>query len=103
MSKCRIAVLKKVVNQDIIDEYAAEDFKQSSCEGCDRFQVGQVFMVGWDEVPQGFCPWAWADIQRDVVSILMGGDAHWLQPKGTMITCCTDGFRPVVFKVERVE
>jgi len=103
MAKCKITVLKKVANQDILDEYAVEDLKQKSRDGCDQLQVGQEFMVGWDEVPEGFCPWAWADIQRDVVSMLMGGNAHWMKQKGTMITCCTDGFRPVVFKVERVE
>jgi len=32
----------------------------------------------------------------------MGGDFPWMRQRGTMITCCTDGLRPVVFKLERV-
>ena len=102
MNKVRITVLKKMVNPDLIHELATPGFQEKSTEGCDRFQIGQTFDVKWDQIPQGFCTWAWADIQRDVSSMLMGADAHWVVPKGTIVTCCTDGFRPVVFKVERL-
>ncbi|MCK4693736.1 MAG: TIGR04076 family protein, partial [Anaerolineales bacterium] len=27
----------------------------------------------------------------------------WIKQSGTIITCCTDGLRPVIFKVERIE
>ena len=100
--KARITVVKKLVNHDLISELATAEFQENSTEGCDRFQIGETFDVGWDEIPKGFCTWAWADIQRDVSSMLMGADAHWVVSKGTIITCCTDGFRPVVFKVERL-
>ena len=102
MAKGRITVVKKVVNQDLTNEYATDGFKAMSVEGCDKFRVGQSFDVEWDEIPQGFCTWAWADIQRNVASMLMGADAHWVKPDNTIITCCTDGFRPVIFKVERL-
>jgi len=48
------------------------------------------------QMPKGFCGWAWADIQKMVWGMARGG------PKQFM-TCCTDGYRPVVFKLERIE
>jgi uncharacterized repeat protein (TIGR04076 family) len=53
-------------------------------------------------MPPSFCSWAWGDIQRDVAHLAMGGDFPWMRQRGTMITCCTDGLRPVVFKLERI-
>jgi len=54
------------------------------------------------QLPKSFCDWAWADVQRDVVAMLMGGNALWIVPQGAIVTWCTDGLRPVVFKVERI-
>ncbi len=31
------------------------------------------------------------------------GNRPYFGPEGTAITCCTDGFRPVTFKVERID
>jgi uncharacterized repeat protein (TIGR04076 family) len=31
-----------------------------------------------------------------------GGDFVGVKP-GTFVTCCTDGFRPVFFKLERID
>jgi len=47
--------------------------------------------------------WAWADIQRDVAHLALGGDFSWINKPGSMVSCCTDGLRPVVFKLERAE
>jgi uncharacterized repeat protein (TIGR04076 family) len=45
-------------------------------------------------MPEGFCGWAWADIQKLVYGMARGGQK-------VFVTCCTDGYRPVVFKLER--
>jgi uncharacterized repeat protein (TIGR04076 family) len=104
MAMVKITVLKKLVNKDIIDEYAVDELKEGYCRGCSQLQTGQEFFVDrWESIPDGFCSWAWADIQRDVASMLMGGSAPWIRRKGTVIPCCTSGFRPTVFRVERVE
>jgi len=52
--------------------------------------------------PEKFCGWAWRDIYKDVSVLAFGGDFDWTKP-GVAITCCTDGNRPVVFKLERME
>jgi uncharacterized repeat protein (TIGR04076 family) len=66
------------------------------------FHDGQQFLSEGLKMPEGFCSWAWADIQRDVTVLAVGGNFPWVKEEGVMISCCTDGFRPVLFKLERV-
>jgi uncharacterized repeat protein (TIGR04076 family) len=99
MSKCKITVLKRTIHQDLVDEYLDGEMGP-----CDQFQDGQEFVVesNWSP-PEGFCNWAWADIRKEVFAIRNGADLSWTKPTSAAITCCTDGYRPVIFKVERVE
>ena len=53
-------------------------------------------------MPDGFCGWAWRDIYKDLSVPQFGGDFYPWVNKGEMITCCTDGIRPVSFKLERL-
>jgi uncharacterized repeat protein (TIGR04076 family) len=75
-------------------------------EGSERrmplFNIGDEFIVENLNMPKGFCSWAWADIQRDITALALGGNFPWIKDEGVMISCCTDGLRPVVFKLERV-
>lgn len=102
MAKTKITVVRRTVQQDLIDAHvgdAAPDFG-----ACDIFKDGQVFMLDdFPTIPEGFCDWAWADIQRDVIGVAMGADYPWINEPGLLISCCTDGLRPVIFKIERVE
>ena len=63
--------------------------------------MGEEYVSKNMAMPTGFCSWAWADIQRDVAHLAMGGDFPWMREKGMMISCCTDGLRPVIFRLER--
>ena len=40
-----------------------------------------------------------------IIMILMtkGNFSTWMKDGGTFITCCTDGSKPVVLKIERIE
>jgi uncharacterized repeat protein (TIGR04076 family) len=99
MDKCKITVLKRTINQDIIDEYLDGEMGP-----CDSFQESQEFVVESPFAPpDGFCPWAWADMRKDIFTVVLGGNFPWVKPRGTTITCCTDGFRPVIFKIERID
>ena len=101
MSKCKITVLKRMVNSDLAKEYLdiAGDFG-----ACERFSDGQEIIIERHfEIPEGFCPWAWADIRRDIKTIAAGGNLSWVKQRGTAIAGCTDWFRPVIFKIERIE
>ncbi len=101
MPKCKITVLKRTVNQDLVDEYldAAGDFG-----ACERFSDGQEIVVEHPfRMPEGFCSGAWADIRGDIMTVAAGGDLPWKKQRGTVIAGCTDWFRPVIFQVERIE
>ena len=82
---------------DLIDEYGV-----GVNPFCDAVEDGQEFIVKDLNIPAGFCAWAWADIQRDVTHLFFDGDFPWVKDEGVMISACTDGFRPVIFKLERL-
>jgi uncharacterized repeat protein (TIGR04076 family) len=103
MARAKITVVKKAFHQDLLDEYLHPDSKARGFGICTAFEEGQEFQLKGGNCPEGFCSWAWADIQRDVMAVLMGNGFPWVGPENTAITCCTDGFRPVTFKVERIE
>jgi uncharacterized repeat protein (TIGR04076 family) len=68
---------------------------------CPAFKDGQEFI--YDKTcPPGFCGWAFADIQRDLIAVSFGANYPWVKEKNVAISCCTDGLRPVVFRIERV-
>jgi len=109
MSKIRITVLKCLEVPDL-----AADYAPSGRWGTCWMREGDVFEVdGGSDYPTpsypdsaghaGFCSWAWADIQRDVTMLRYGADPPWIRIPGTAIASCTDGRKPVVFKIERVE
>lgn len=104
MPKCKITVLKRTVHQDLIAEYLEEEHKDHGL--CELFKEGQEFVVDPTAVPDDFCsccPWAWADIRNDILTVAAGGNMPGIKPRGTVITGCRDWFRPVIFKVERME
>jgi uncharacterized repeat protein (TIGR04076 family) len=103
--KCKITVLKRIACQDIADEYMGQDYKEMDMMPCPYLKEGQEFISdNWGKPPEGFCGWAWADIHKYIIQIMSGGNFNtYVEKKGVAIACCTDGFRPVVFKIERIE
>lgn len=95
MTQCRITVLRKTFNEDLADEHTRVP--------CRRFEEGQEFILDAPDPPPVFCWWAWLDILRDVTAIFYGADFPHMAQRGTAVTCCTDGIRPVTFKIERVD
>jgi uncharacterized repeat protein (TIGR04076 family) len=91
----RITILKKYFHKEFIENYAANPGSWTECKA---FEVGQEFVTIKDapwEIPAGFCSWAWADIQKIVYGMARGG-------QDMFVTCCTDGYRPVIFKLEKL-
>ena len=71
-------------------------------DACGVYEDGQVFYVETDgRMPEGFCPWAWDDIYKVVLTLGFHGNFQWFDEPGVSVNCCTDGLRPVVFKIER--
>ena len=100
MPRCKITVLKRMLNPELAQEY-----RQDEVQLCEFFEEGQEFIIdGWSGPPDGFCDWAWYDIQRIFVALMSGGTfGPAMKNERAQIMCCTDGFRPVVFKLERTD
>jgi uncharacterized repeat protein (TIGR04076 family) len=90
MPKGKITVLRRMANYDLIEEY-----EHRTVAPCGLFKDGQEFAVeDWGCCPEGFCKWAWADLAKKIALA---------EELGVVVACCTDGFRPVVFEIERSE
>jgi uncharacterized repeat protein (TIGR04076 family) len=104
MAKVRVTVIKKMSTKDVHGDnfpcQIAEDFSQE----CPRLNVGDEFVVPENGAcPDGFCGWAFADIHPVITHLRFGGTFPFGKDGGVAIACCTDGLRPVFFKVERIE
>lgn len=101
-SKVKITVVRKLTTSDV---FGSDVPCQSNVDNeCVRLKLGDVFVVPEDgSFPQGFCAWAYHDIFRDITHLRFGGDYPFCKEKGTAVQCCTDGLRPVFFKLERVD
>ncbi len=90
--KCKITVLKRTIEKDFVQQY-----KNGEGALCSVVSEGQEFIVQSPWVkPEGFCDWAWADIRSTILLVCYG-------TFDLMIRCCTDGFKPVFFKLERLD
>ena len=74
---------------------------------CPIFREGQTFLyqLGGAGVPEGFCDWAWNDIFKDILAVCSRAAMVPPEQHGDVepaYTCCTDGTRPVIFKIEAV-
>ena len=98
----KITVIKKLSSQEVYGHPLSE-VSETMAAYCDRLEMGQEFRV--DEsgaMPAGFCTWAWHDIYPVVTSLRFGGNFPWMKKEGMIISCCSDGARPVFFRIERV-
>lgn len=51
------------------------------------------------------CSEAWDAVSRYIYTVLQGGSVMrgWMNDERMMIACCSDGTRPVIFKIERLD
>lgn len=100
--KVKITVLKKEFYKEYAEEFLTEG---ASVGACPELETGDEFVYeGGAVMPEGFCPYAWLDI-FSCVSTLAGSkevDNTWYKNLKSKIICCTDGVRPVVFKLEQI-
>lgn len=100
--RIRITVLRKMDMRDVHPQGAG-----GSAPGfepvCPLFDVGDEFILELGEPPQGFCQAAFDDIYRYISGLRFGANYPWMAEPGTATACCTDGLRPVVFFLERLD
>ena len=60
-------------------------------------------VAGGPKMPH--CSELWDAISRYIYTGLQGGSIMkgWMKEENTMIACCSDGTRPVIFKIERID
>lgn len=90
----------KTIKITVLKNSVQEEFQKfqpnSKITACNAVKEGQEFTLKlpWEK-PQGMCDWAWGDL-RPIIQAVNGGN-----PEKT-VSCCTDGYRPVFFLIERV-
>ena len=99
--KLKITVLKRLDPKDLFEAYPVKE--QSWFVPCDIYEDGQEIIVEENlQMPGGFCQSAWHAIYPTVRTLGFGGNLPFFDEKGVAVSCCTDGMRPVLFKIERI-
>lgn len=105
MSKVKVTVMKKEFYPDLRREYVANP----NVTACTAFEVGDEFLFDFGKYMTmydgRFCAEAWDAISHYIYAGLQGGSimSGWNKKENVMITCCNDGVRPVIFKIERID
>ena len=122
--KVKVTVIDKKLYPELQREYCADP----NAGACPCYHVGDEFIfyrgdgkddfwhmglntlvktsadpdtvAGGPKIP--FCSEAWNAISTYVFTMVQGGEPSWAV-NHTILTCCNDGARPVVFKLERID
>lgn len=125
--KVKLTVLDKKLYPELQAAYCADP----QAGACPCYNVGDEFIFCRDEERDDFwhmglntlvktsadpdtvaggpkmphCSELWDSISRYIYTGLQGGSIMrgWMKQENTMIACCSDGTRPVIFKIERID
>lgn len=99
--RLKITVLKRLDPAELFDDLPVT--LKASLGPCQVFEDGQEIIV--DEglrMPEGFCETAWRNFYHNIRTLGYGGDLPFFEEPHVAINSCTDGMRPVIFKIERI-
>ncbi|MCR4963500.1 MAG: TIGR04076 family protein [Firmicutes bacterium] len=125
--KVKLTVIDKKLYPKLQQQYCANP----NAGPCPCYNVGDEFMFYRDDVRKDFwrlgwntlvktnadpdtvaggpkiphCSELWDAIGRYIYAGLQGGSIMegWMAKENEMIACCSDGTRPVIFKIERID
>lgn len=107
--KVKVTVIDKKVYAELQEQYCADP----GAGACPCYQVGDEFIFEryrdaddfWHMGMHSHCSEAWDAISRYIYTGLQGGAIMrgWMKDDRVMIACCSDGTRPVIFKIERID
>ena len=123
----KLTVIDKKCYPELQQQYCAD----AQAGPCPCYNVGDTFLFRRDETRDDYwhmgldtlvhtgadpatvaggpamlhCSEAWDAISRYIYASLQGGSIMrgWMQAENTMIACCNDGTRPVIFRIERID
>ena len=101
----RITVLKTLSPDDIFKGKIPEHLPEESRKPCNKHKNGEQFICTTHECPEGFCNWAYSDIQKDLTDLHYDSPHYyekWLKGKRVNYVSCTNGIAPVIFKIEKI-
>lgn len=100
-----IAIKRYNIGDEFIFERedGKDDFGHMGLNTLVKTSVIPDSVAGGPKLPH--CSEAWDAISRYIYTGLQGGSIMkgWMKDENTMITCCSDGTRPVIFKIERID
>lgn len=99
-NRLKITVLKRQDPDEIFETLPVA--RKEWMVSCGVYEDGQEFVVENMRMPEGFCGSAWQTIYPNVRTLGFGGNLPYFDEEGVSITCCADGMRPVIFKIERI-
>jgi uncharacterized repeat protein (TIGR04076 family) len=94
-------VVKGFTTEELFDGEVPDHFPETFSSPCPIHPEGQEFVMKNLNCPEGFCNCAYANIQKDLARLWIGSPTG--KERNPNYYSCTDGRRPVVFKVERIE
>ena len=107
--ECKVTVLETKVFPELQQQYLANP----KSGPCPFLKPGDTFVLKRTEKQDDFyhlmngrfCGEAWDAISRYIDTGLQGGSIMkgWMERENEMIACCSDGTRPVIFKIERID
>lgn len=120
--KCKLTVLDKKLYPELQAQYCTDP----QAGACPYYNVGDSFVferyggednffhvgigtltsageTGFGSPAMPHCSELWDAISRYIYTALQGGSIMrgWMRDERVMIGCCSDGTRPVIFKLER--
>jgi uncharacterized repeat protein (TIGR04076 family) len=100
-SKCKVTVVKRAYDKELVDNYLSNPDNFSVCE---IVKDNQEFIISSPfEMPENMCAYAWADIRPFILAIASGGTFGFMKDRNSALATCTDPLRPVIFKITRME
>ena len=102
-----------VIDKKLYPELQAQYCEDPESGACPMYEIGDEFVFErygeaddfWKMGMGRQCSEAWDAIARYIYTGLQGGSIMrgWMKDERIMIACCSDGTRPVVFKIERMD
>lgn len=107
--KVKLTVIDKKLYPELQAQYCADP----ESGACPVYEIGDEFVFErygeaddfWKMGMGRQCSEAWDAIARYIYTGLQGGSIMqgWMNDEKVMIACCSDGTRPVIFKIERMD
>ena len=91
---------------DVFEFYRADgrdDFRHCGINTLVHTEADPKTVAGGPEMPH--CSELWDAISRYIYTGLQVGSIMkgWMENENEMIACCSDGTRPVIFRIERID